>query len=324
VKSLSPQTNRARLQIQNWQNSGRKHWDIYRHLLNPYVLKDALAMVIANKGSSGLDGKTIASVIGHEWDFVNEIIGELRSGTYQPSAVRRVHIPKKDGTKRPLGIPNLKDRVLQRALVLLLEPIYESLFLGFSFGFRPKRKARECAWAVGKVAFVHRIVFDADIEKFFDQVNHKKMMGLIKKTVVDPRVHKMIWAFLKSGFQELGKPWQAAKKGTPQGGPLSPLLANIYLHYFLDTKFQEVYGQNPRVKMFRYADDFVIMTTQRTDAGTIERYVRCWLREADLTLKEAKTRWVDMSSHKRSHASKFEFLGFKFHLRSLPSKQIFV
>ncbi len=316
MKSLSPETNRVRLQIQNWQRGGRKHWDLYRHLLNPYVLKDALSLVILNKGSSGLDGKTVKSVKGREWDFVKEIISELRSGTYQPSAVRRVFIPKKDGTKRPLGIPNLKDRVLQRAMVLLMEPIYENLFLDFSYGFRPKRRARECAWGVGKVAFSHRIVFDADIEKFFDHVSHKKLMGLIKKTIVDPRVHKMIWGFLKSGFQEPGKPWQPAVKGTPQGGPLSPLLANIYLHYFLDTKFQEVYGSNPRVKMVRYADDFVILLTQVSDAKTVERFVRSWLWEADLKLKEEKTKWVDMRNDKRSHSSKFDFLGFKFHLRA--------
>lgn len=316
VKSLHPQTNRVRLQIQNWQIGGRKHWDIYRHLLNPYVLQDALKLVILNKGSSGLDGKTIASVKGREWDFVKEIISEMRSGAYQPSAVRRVYIPKNDGTKRPLGIPTLKDRVIQRALVLLLEPIYEKIFLDFSHGFRPKRKARECAWVVGKQAFTHRIVFDADIEKFFDHVSHKKLMGLIKRTIVDPRVQKMIWGFLKSGFQEPGKPWQAAKRGTPQGGPLSPLLANIYLHYFLDEKFQESYGDSERVKMHRYADDFVILMKQKEDAKTVERFVRLWLHEADLNLKEEKTKWVDMRNHQRSHASKFNFLGFKFHLRA--------
>ena len=314
--SLHPQTNRVRLQIQNWQIGGRKHWDLFRHLLNPYVLQDALKLVMKNKGSPGLDGKTVASVIGREVEFVKEIANDLRSGTYQPGAVRRAYIPKKDGTKRPLGIPDLRDRVVQRAMVLLMEPIYENLFLDFSHGFRPKRKARDCVWVVGKVAYSHRVVFDADIEKFFDHVNHKKLMGLIKKTIVDPRVHKMIWGFLKSGFQEPGKPWQAAKRGTPQGGPLSPLLANIYLHYYLDEKFKAIYGQNPRVKMHRYADDFVILLTQPEDAKSVERFVRSWLWQADLKLKEEKTRWVDMRNHKRSHRAKFDFLGFKFHLRS--------
>ena len=259
MKSLHPQTNRIRLQILNWQKSGRKHWDVYRHLLNTYVLHDALKLVIANKGSSGIDKQTIQSAIGREQVFVSELISELRSGAYQPSAVKRVCIPKKDGTSRPLGIPTLKDRVIQRALVLLMEPIYESLFLDFSFGFRPMRRARDCAWVVGKVAFTHRIVFDADIEKFFDNVNQNQLMHFLKKQIVDPRIHKMIWKFFKAGFIEPGKPWQASTKGTPQGGPLSPLLANIYLHYGLDVKFQEIYGNNSAVKLIRYADDFVIL-----------------------------------------------------------------
>ena len=119
MKSLHPQTNRIRLQIQNWQSGGRKQWDLYRHLLNRYVLTDALKLVMINKGSAGLDGRTIDSVRGSEQGFVTELVEELRSGAYQPGAVKRVYIPKKDGTKRPLGIPVLKDRVIQRALVLL-------------------------------------------------------------------------------------------------------------------------------------------------------------------------------------------------------------
>jgi len=270
---------------------------------------------MANQGAAGLDGRTIASIKGREQSFVSELVREMRAGAYQPGAVKRVYIPKKDGSKRPLGIPALKDRVIQRALVLLMEPIYENIFLDLSYGFRPQRKARECAWRVGKAAFSQRIVFDADIEKFFDHVDHSKLMGLIKNEIVDPRIHKMIWGFLKSGFQEPGKPWQASHKGTPQGGPLSPLLANIYLHYFLDVKFQGTYGKNPRVKLFRYADDFVILTTDPHDTNPIERDVRSWLWQAGLRLKDAKTKWVDMRNHMRSHQSKFDFLGFKFHLR---------
>jgi group II intron reverse transcriptase/maturase len=316
VKSLHPQTNRIRLQIHNWQMSGRKHWDLYRHLLSEYVLQDALRLVIHNKGSAGIDKQTIQSVIGAEHDFVKEIISELKSGAYQPSAVKRVYIPKKDGTKRPLGIPTLKDRVIQRALVLLMEPIYESIFLDFSFGFRPQRRARDCAWVVGKAAFTHRIVFDADIEKFFDQVNQSRLMHFLKREIVDPRIHKLVWKFLKSGFLEPGKTWQPNSKGTPQGGPLSPLLANIYLHYALDVKFQEEYGDNRQVKLIRYADDFVILCKHSEDARRVERKARHWLFLADLKLKESKTRWVDMRNHNRSHTSKFDFLGFKFHMRS--------
>jgi RNA-directed DNA polymerase len=314
--SLHPQTIRIRNQIQNWQKSGRKQWDLYRHVLNPYVLHDALKLIMFNKGTAGIDRQTTASVKGHERDFVNYIIEELRSGAYTPSTVKRVYIPKKDGSKRPLGIPTLKDRVIQRALVLLMEPIYEGIFLDFSFGFRPNRRARDCAWVVGKTAFTHRIVFDADIEKFFYNVSHRKLLSLIKNEIVDPRIHKLIWQFLRAGFQEPGKPWQASGKGTPQGGPLSPLLANIYLHYLLDINFHKLYGERSGIKLIRYADDFVVLTTHPEAAKNIERYIRSWLWEGGLKLKDAKTHWVDMRNHRRTHKSKFNFLGFKFHLRS--------
>jgi RNA-directed DNA polymerase len=133
VKSLHPQTSRVLLQIQNWQKSGRKHWDIHRHILNPYVMMDALKLVIKNKGSAGVDRQTVHSIQGKEWEFIGDLIKEIKSGAYKPSAVKRVYIPKKDGPKRPLGIPTLKDRVLQRAMVLVMEPIYESIFLDFSY-----------------------------------------------------------------------------------------------------------------------------------------------------------------------------------------------
>lgn len=314
--SLHPQTSRIRQQIQLWQKSGRKHWDLFRHVQNVHVLYDALKLVMSNKGASGVDGQTILSIRGQEWPFATELSQELKSGVYKPSAVKRVYIPKKDGSKRPLGIPTLKDRVVQRALVLLLERIYEEIFLDFSFGFRPNRRARECAWVVGKAAFTHRIVFDADIEKFFDQVDHGKMMSFVKREIVDPRIHRLIWDFLKAGISEPGKAWQANPRGTPQGGPLSPLLANIYLHYVLDVKIQEHFKDQVWIKAVRYADDFVLLLTRPEMRSTVERLIRAWLWEGKLKLKEDKTRWVDMRNHVRSHASKFNFLGFKFHLRA--------
>jgi group II intron reverse transcriptase/maturase len=268
-----------------------------------------------NKGSSGLDGKTIQAVRGGEWDFVRDIIAQLKAGTFEPGAVKRVYIPKKDGTSRPLGIPNLIDRVIQRALVLLMEPIYEREFYDFSYGFRPKRKGYDCAAIVAKECYNLRFVLDADIEKFFDNVEHRKLLGVLKREIVDSRVLKLIREYLKSGFCEPGKPWQQSVKGTPQGGPLSPLLANIYLHYFLDQKFVEVYGNKNWIKLIRYADDFVILTCKPQETPMIEKFVSLWLKEAGLNLKASKTKWVDMTNKARSHSSKFDFLGFKFHLR---------
>lgn len=314
--SLSPQTIRIRHRLKEWTRSGRKHWDLYRYLYDPYVIHDALAMVIRNGGAAGLDGQTIADVRGREWELVREIIANLRAGTYKPGAVRRAYIPKRDGDKRPLGIPNLIDRTLQRALVLLLEPVYEMKFHDFSYGFRPGKKAVDCAAIVAKACYELRYVLDADIEKFFDNVEHRKMMDHLKREIVDTRVLKLIHQFLKSGFQEPGKPWQRSQKGTPQGGPLSPLLSNIYLHYVLDEKFKSVYGGKAWIKLIRYADDFVILTSFAGERKAIQRLVDVWLGEAGLRLKASKTKWINMTNRARSYESKFEFLGFKFHLRS--------
>ena len=318
--SLSPQTTRIRHRLREWTKSGRKHWDLYRYLYDPHVIYDALKLVIKNGGAHGLDGQTIKAIKGREWDTVREILAQLRSGTCIPGAVRRVYIPKKDGDQRPLGIPNLKDRVIQRALVLLLEPIYELKFHNFSYG-RPGRRAVDCAAQVAKECYGLRYVLDADIEKFFDSVEHRRLMFYLKKEIVDPRILKIIYQMLKSGFQEPGKPWQRSQRGTPQGGPISPMLANIYLHYALDERFMEVFASRPWIKLIRYADDFVILTCRGEERRTIGRLLVTWLKEAGLKLKKSKTKWVDMTNGGRSHASKFEFLGFKFHLRSFKDNR---
>lgn len=161
--SLSPQTIRRRHSIRELKRSGRKQWDLYRSLCCPFVLHDALKLVMLNRGSAGVDGRTIRSLRGKESEFIKEILVELQTRTYQPSPVRRVFIPKKDGSRRPLGIPTLKDRVVQRALVLLLEPVYEQKFHDFSYGFRPNRRAVDAAAVVAKQCYERRYVFDADI-----------------------------------------------------------------------------------------------------------------------------------------------------------------
>jgi RNA-directed DNA polymerase len=314
--SLSPQTIRLRHRLRQWQKSGRKHWDLYRYLYNPFLIHDALRLVLKNAGSGGLDGVRVQDIRGEEWDYVKRIIEEIRAGRYAPSAVKRVYIPKSDGSQRPLGIPNIVDRVVQRALVLLLEPIYEMKFHSFSYGFRPNRRAVDAAAIVAKESYGLRQVFDADIEGFFDQVQHRKLVGMIKQDVVDPRILKLIKQFLRSGFQAYGECWQASRKGTPQGGPLSPLLANIYLHYALDEKFSSSFGSRTDVKMIRYADDFVVVCRNPNDKALIESLICGWLEDVGLRLKWTKAKWVDMRNESRSHASKFEFLGFKFHLRS--------
>ena len=161
---------------------------------------------------------------------------------------------------RPLGIPTVRDRVVQRALVLLLEPIYEQIFLPCSYGFRPGRNAMECAAEAAEGMFRRRYVLEADIESFFDRVVHRRLKGMLKEQIVDPRILDVIGGFLESGFLEHRKPWQPTKEGTPQGGPLSPLLANIYLHYALDQRFQKAASQEGHTQLYRYCDDFIIMS----------------------------------------------------------------
>ncbi len=189
--SLHPQTIRIRHRLAEWKKQGRKNWDIYRWVMDPYVLLDALQLVLKNRGSPGIDGERCEAIRGREWVYVTALAQKLRERSYRPAAVRRVYIPKKDGKSRPLGIPRIRDRVVQRALVLLLEPIYEQIFADFSYGFRPGRSAPECASHAAEAMFTRRYVLEADIEGFFDHVVHRKLRGMLKVEIVDPRILKL-------------------------------------------------------------------------------------------------------------------------------------
>lgn len=315
--SLSPQTLRIQNRLSEWTKGGRKHWDLYRWMLNPFVLCDAIKLVIKNGGAAGPDGVQVSALRGREWATALELSENLQSGTYQPGAVRRVYIPKADGRKRPLGIPNVLDRVVQRALALLLEPIYEQVFLPCSHGFRPRCKSVQCVALVAQTVYDHRQVLDADIEDFFGQVVHRKLIGMLKEKIVDPRVLRLIKSILRSGFCEWGKPWQATPKGTPQGGPLSPMLANIYLHYALDAKMWPMLQQSRgRLQLFRFADDFVVVGRNPEEMKSVRSCIAGWLAQAGLRLHPEKTRHVDMRNRSRCHESYFDFLGFRLHLRA--------
>ncbi|HEY8269358.1 MAG TPA: group II intron reverse transcriptase/maturase [Pseudobdellovibrionaceae bacterium] len=312
--SLAPHTLTLQNKIRNQTNQNRKQWDLYRHLMDPYLLAEALSLVIKNDGTGGIDRVTIDRIKGHEWGFVKELAAEMKSKSYKPLPVKRVFIPKSDQSLRPLGIPALRDRVIQRALVLILEPIYELRFLDLSYGFRPAKSARDCAAKVADLCYHHRHVIDADIEAFFDRVEHRKLMGMLKHEITDPRLLKLIQQILKAGFIEPGKPWQPTPEGTPQGGPLSPLLANIYLHYSLDKKFAEWNLKDAH--LVRYADDFVVLAKIKQSAEFLLRMIKAELKRVGLNLKESKTRLVNMKNRFRGHESHFNFLGFKFHLRA--------
>jgi group II intron reverse transcriptase/maturase len=160
-------------------------------------------------------------------------------------------------------------------------------------------------------------VLEADIEAFFDHVSHRKLLKMLRDQIVDPRILNLIQWILQAGFQELGKPWHPTPEGTPQGGPLSPLLANIYLHYGLDLKFQQTTKSHSlRCKLVRFADDFIVLSQTKSDLLKMSRHLKRWMSEAKLTLKESKTKTVDMRNKARGHGSHFDFLGFKIHLRA--------
>jgi group II intron reverse transcriptase/maturase len=284
---------------------------------NPFILLDATRLVIQNAGAAGLDGQTVQRLKGKEWETARKLSEELRSGAYQPSAVRRVYIPKRDGKKRPLGIPNVRDRIVQRAIVLVMEPIYEQVFLPCSYGFRPKRKSVECVAEVANAVYRHRQVWEADIESFFDRVSHKKMLGMLKDQIVDARILRLIRGTLQAGFKEWGKPWEATKEGTPQGGPLSPMLANLYLHYGLDVKLWPVEQRTKgRIRLIRFADDFLVIGQSREELRFTAKCVVGWLKEVKLTLARSKTRHVDMRNYAHNYRAIFDFLGYTFHHRS--------
>jgi RNA-directed DNA polymerase len=232
-------------------------------------LKAALGQVKANKGKPGIDGMTVKELPGYFWSHWPEIRAQLLGGTYEPKPVLRVDIPKPGGGVRKLGIPCVVDRVIQQAVLRVLQPRWDPTFSEFSYGFRPKRSAHQAiAQAQDYVRDGYRIVVDLDLEKFFDRVNHDILMGRIAKRVSDKRMLKLIRAFLKAGVLDCGLV-QPTKEGTPQGGPLSPLLSNL----MLDDLDRELEKRGHR--FVRYADDCnIYVRTERAGHRVMESVER--------------------------------------------------
>ena len=279
-----------------WYSLIDKAWD-------PSTLTVAAWSVIRNGGAAGVDHRTTEQLEEELREEVELLSRRLREGTYQPQAVKRVWIEKPGSTeKRPLGIPVVRDRVVQGAIKAVIEPIFESGFAEHSYGFRPGRGAVKAVERVENLlAAGYHWVVDADLKGYFDSIPQERLMARIEEKISDGRLLGLIEAFLKQGVMESGKGWQPTERGTPQGAVLSPLLANIYLNP-LDHEMARA-----GIEMIRYADDFILLCRSEEAAKDALERVRHWVEEAGLVLHPAKTRLVDARE-----AGGFEFLGWHF------------
>lgn len=291
-----------------------RFWSLYGEVQRADVLAAAWRRVKANAGAAGVDGVTIEQLAADaqlEAAWLKTLREELQRKTYRPAPVRRVKIPKASGGYRPLGIPTVKDRVVQMAMYLVLMPIFEADFHPCSFGFRPGRNAHQAVEEIREALRMGKTeVVDADLAQYFDTIPHRQLMRQVARRVSDGMILKLIKAWLRAPILDEeeggGRRMKTNKRGTPQGGVISPLLANIYLHRLdeaVNEQCRDQRGTKPR--MIRYADDLVILCHPDQGLAIKERLAR-WLQSRGLALNETKTRVL------QSCASGFEFLGFSF------------
>ncbi len=295
------------------QEPAYRFYALYDKVWRADILMFAYRLVRANKGSSGVDGMNFEDIeqkIGID-TFLSELALDLKNKTYDPSPVRRVMIPKADGSQRPLGIPTIRDRVVQMAVKLIIEPIFEADFCPNSYGFRPKKSAHD---AVDEIADAlhqgYTSVIDADLSKYFDSIPHTKLLAVVAERIVDSAILHVIKLWLKApvigedkdGTKKNVGGGKANSKGTPQGGVISPLLANCYLHLLDRIWDRHQLRWKLQARIVRYADDFVVLCSGKVDAPMAA--VRHVLGRLDLTLNETKTYIVD------ARQESFNFLGF--------------
>jgi RNA-directed DNA polymerase len=289
------------------QERDYKFYVLYDKLFIPYMLREAWKSVKANSGAPGVDGVTISDVEKYGVEtYLNELGEELRKQTYRPQAVKRVMIPKESGGERPLGIPIVRDRIAQTVCKMILEPIFEADFEESSYGFRPNRSSQDALKAIrGNLKQGNIEVYDADLSKYFDTIPHDRLRIMLEERIADPRILKLINKWLNVAVFEEGqyKSGKGNRSGTPQGGVISPLLANLYLHVMdrIINKPTSLFGING-IRIIRYADDFVLMGKNLTEEVIVR--LKTILHRMGLSINESKTRQLNAMQES------FNFLGF--------------
>jgi RNA-directed DNA polymerase len=263
----------------------------------------SLEKVVAKGGSAGIDNQSARQIEAHKSQTIAKLEQELRASQYEPQAVKRVWIPKPGShEKRPLGVPTLRDRIVQGALLHVIEPIFERDFAPQSYGFRPGKGCKDALRRVDELlkGGSHWVV-DADLKAYFDTIPQERLMNRIREKIADGRVLKLLEQMLQAGVMDSAKGWQPTEQGTPQGAVISPLLSNIYLD---GLDWQMAKGG---FEMVRYADDFIVLCNSQEQAQEALEQIRRWVDENGLTLHPIKTRLVDASQ-----AGGFDFLGYHF------------
>ena len=281
---------------------GGRWFSLIDKVFAPKTLAAAWTKVRSNRGAAGVDGQSIERFTARQEEYLAELAQALRQGTYRPQAVRRVEIAKGDGRTRPLGIPTVKDRIVQTAIKFTLEPIFEVMFLPSSYGFRPGLGCKDALREVDRLLGEgHAFVVDADLRSYFDSIPHDRLMARVEARISDGRLLALLRSFLEQDIFDGMQHWRPTG-GTPQGAVLSPLLANLYLHDL------DVLMRDKGHRMVRYADDFVILCRSREEADAALAEVRDWVTANGLTLHPDKTHVGDC----RIPGQGFEFLGYRF------------
>jgi RNA-directed DNA polymerase len=285
-------------------------------LITEEFLRDSWRM-IRKDAAYGVDQVSASEYEQNLDDNIRDLVERLKRNFYHAKLVRRQYIPKPDGRQRPLGIPATEDKLLQLAVTRVLEAIYEQDFLSCSYGYRPERSALDAVFKLtddlqfGPFSYV----VEADIKGFFDNIDHDKLIEMLERRIGDPRLLRLIKKWLKAGVLDTDGKVIHPSSGTPQGGIISPVLANVYLHYVLDLWFQTAVKANCRGKalLIRYADDFVCAFQRKEDAEQFYKVLELRLGNFGLQLAADKTRVIKFSRWDKSGTSRFDFLGFEFH-----------